>query len=916
MKCRSVLLDRDDNDFAAEPSKPASKTATTPASSSTTQTTANAGGGLPPVPTTKIKTSTVQSTGIVGGGLPPIPTNTKTTAATTQAGLPALPTTAATKSSTVAANSPPGLPKIPELATKEIVQQKTVSSSKSSSSSSSSSSWSSSSGNAAADVDLKAAADADLKAVGSADLKSIASFDRAQAEALVQSTLSDVKADSSTPVEATKALPTSPINLPKSTSEHPHETVSTENIQSSQTDRPPTHVVSSTEVLESEPTSLPESSSQWVSDRDDQQSTTSASSHAAEAAHTTEADVVEPTTKDEAAASEEGHAHAPETTGHAHSITDEAVDHPFANGGETEASAEESADEQVEKEYTGAATQSKDTENVDGESQSGEPTATSQQPQSAKETHSKPSSQQMETYHSNIITALDNQGKLASWDKSLGTVSSGLTAQEKSAIGFGCAGVAVFIILLVWALMHRNKLINIVKRRSNGRESLSSQVSLTISDWEKMNQGLPAASDKSKSYVEDQNDEESGTRISRWTGFSSRRSQKSPKIANEDNLVKQSTLHDERDNEELGYDWLELASEGRTGGLSPNEILHRQHQHKSHFSLSPRKRSFVAQSILSSPGIIAKAFKVIVSDDKLKETPAIADVPTIKKKGKLTGLLKIRNGLRSPAAKSPLPPSSARQLQQDGTIDEASPAAKVGSPKPANTKSPKFTCAPQPPHKGARNPFEEIADDWNGASDCAREAQLANAAVQYQPHKAQHLAVPGSYHNHQGRQVPIDIDYVSPTAPRSSVSESFSAGSQRSLALPGGQSPPMTPMTGARIPVPSLLSEPESSYGHPSDMHHSMQSTMDFRQLQAAHQDKPLYGEGMPEAEEALEAQMELSDGGYFVPNDGRSQSSLYHESWFTRSSAEPPSLLDAVPITQEEVRKSRSRNTVRFADV
>lgn len=485
------------------------------------------------------------------------------------------------------------------------------------------------------------------------------------------------------------------------------------------------------------------------------------------------------------------------------------------------------------------------------------------------------------------IKAADN-GSLSSLQKGLDSATGGITSKEKVAIGAGCAAVAVFAILVIWALMNRHKVSKIFKRRSwdslreslNGekhRQSSGSDVSDTLSNWEKM----------------DQRDQERDT---------------VPRITEQSMAVSRtvrypSTMHgrntagspaSDAGGEELGYDWLELASEGREG-LSPN-TLHQQ----SRFSASPRKRSFVATSILSSPGIVAKAFRIIVPLDK-KVTP-LQKAPLGRKKMFNNGNLASPEAARSPLSRSPLGFGGPRPDYKTPTARSPLPAGDQRSQDAAQVSaSPPRT----PPKKGAQgigNPFEDPEDRRSPPAShpgFTLTRQKSFPHTPQDPHGiARHQASDSPFK--QESDTPTEIEYVASVA-GSSCSGSSGSFHTPSLALPGQHSPPMTPMTAStatgRVPIPSLASEPDELASHGM-----MARTRDARRDEREEPGQDTYPEYV---------------GGYALEEEFSGYPDSEMDSWYTRSSTLPPNLLDSVPITQEEIRKSqsKSRNTVRFAD-
>lgn len=596
--------------------------------------------------------------------------------------------------------------------------------------------------------------------------------------------------------------------------------------------------------------------------------------------------------------------------------TDAVVDESYSSDGEGEqmdqdqAEAEDEEHEETEESENMEVDEETDETEASDFKEEAEPSETEaqQEEQTTEEIAEEESATESvgEPAHTGIAAVAD-EGRLASWEKSIGTATGGITPKEKVAIGIGCAGVAVFAILLVWALLNRHKVSQFLKRRSwssvgSGRQSLKSEPSWTVSDWEKMGQNRPGAP--------------AASGIAELNAHPERRTQQQQSPPRQHpSIYAASSRRSERDNEELGYDWLELASEGNRG-VSVHTLA--QQQQYSRFSSSPRKRSFVAQSMLSSPGIIAKAFRIIVPDDK--KAPHLQAVPTEKKKGRLNVILRLPS-MRSPTAKSPL--GSGRRMP-DGTSPTGNPFENAAAVRTART--------PRSLPKDIRNPFEDPPGERSPSSRgqmVPRQTALPYAQAHLSPQRVHGADVAGaSPYQQRGLEAPLEIEYVSPSAPRSSISGSSSEGSSRVLALPGGQTPPMSPLRPhSGRAVPSMLSEAEGLYSQMS-VHLSTQRTMDFRRFDT------MDDGGMEREETYPEDASRGEEGGYEVNDDddhddegGRdgttslSFSNSNHndnsnmESWYTRTLIEPPSLLDAVPITQEEVRKSRARNTVRFAE-
>lgn len=510
--------------------------------------------------------------------------------------------------------------------------------------------------------------------------------------------------------------------------------------------------------------------------------------------------------------------------------------------------------------------------------------------------------------------AAAGDGSLADWQDSLDAATGGVTQKEKVAIGTGCAAVAVFALVIIWALLNRQKVTNMFKRRSwasmtgpgdddydgekRGRK-IDSQASWTVSDWEKMD-GSPGTKKNQTSRISD----DYSPRMSEQSmaGIGTLRH---PSIAHARHPRGSHRDMNDIEGEELGYDWLELASEGR--GLSPNYAPGQQ----SRFSSSPRKRSFIATSILSSPGIVAKAFRIIVPVDT-KKVPPLMKAPLGRK------IFKNGNTLSPESARSPQATRGARVSPdseihaQNGHSPARSPLPQQSSRSPGPSPPPKQYRTPANTWQQAiRNPFDDAEEAWSPAG-----SPPSHVLTRQTPQPVRQVAPPQVHQRSQANaspfadvnEIPSEIEYVS--EPRSSSSTSSGGFSTPSLALPGGQTPPMTPMSG-RAPRPSISSEPEELQAH---MTH--QRTMDFRAAEGLGDQEeetfPEDAEGYDHGEEEDGSEEEEEEDGERL-SYGNATTEM--DSWYTRSSALPPSLLDSVPITQEEIRKSRSRNTVRFAE-
>lgn len=511
--------------------------------------------------------------------------------------------------------------------------------------------------------------------------------------------------------------------------------------------------------------------------------------------------------------------------------------------------------------------------------------------------------------------AAAGDGSLASWQDSLDAATGGVTQKEKVAIGTGCAAVAVFALVIIWALLNRQKVSNMFKRRSwasmsapgdydyheeKGGRKTDSQASWTVSDWEKMDASPGINKTKISRIIDDHSprmSEQSMAGVGALRDSSTAHARHPPGLHREINDI---------EGEELGYDWLELASEGR--GLSPNNAPGQQ----SRFSSSPRKRSFIATSMLSSPGIVAKAFRIIVPVDT-KKVPPLMKAPLGRK------IFKNGNTLSPESAKSPQAaggaypsPDSGRQAQ-NGHSPARSPLPQQLSRSPGPSPPPKqYRTAANRLQQAVRNPFDDAEEAWSPAGSppshtMTRQTpqpfrQVIAPQVPQQSH-AKASPVPDL------SQTPSEIEYVSEA--RSSPSTPSGGFSTPSLALPGGQTPPMTPMSG-RAPRISISSEPEELQAH---MMH--QRTMDFRVAEGLGDQEE---ETFPEDAEGYDLEEEEEEDGSEEEEEEEGRTSYGNattetDPWYTRSSALPPSLLDSVPITQEEIRKSRSRNTVRFAE-
>ncbi|KAK9895726.1 hypothetical protein P389DRAFT_170430 [Cystobasidium minutum MCA 4210] len=509
-------------------------------------------------------------------------------------------------------------------------------------------------------------------------------------------------------------------------------------------------------------------------------------------------------------------------------------------------------------------------------------------------------------------------GSLADWQQGIDAATGGVTQKEKIAIGSACAAVAVFALFVIWALMNRQKVGRIFKRNSwasmhsdedgigkRRSRDVDSKASWTLSDWEKMDPQEIANNNRLTRNGEDVGSEIAGN-IPAGHGATRQQSMKSSR-----NTMNREG--DEVQGEEGGYDWLELASERRSA-ISP----HTPHQ-QSRFSASPRHRSFFATSILASPAIVAKAFRVIVPNEK--KAPPLMKAPLGRKIFKNGNLLSPKSPKVSPARPSPPAPGPSRH---------APPAAHQQATLRGPPIPPKeYVTQPRSPPQANRNPFEDAEEtSWSPSSSAPGVALTKDASP---PHRQAPSPSPSPHHGPlQGimkaspaghiSQALTEIDYVSEPRSSGSGSSSFSRG-KAALALPGGQSPPRTPMTPANVaaPRPSTSSEPDaprpSFSSEPGDLSSSRiasnaERTLDFRAAADDEQDE----ETFPEDAEGYDLGQ---DEGFIremlASVDG---SHTETESWYTRSSAQAPNLLESVPITQEEISKSRPRtNTVRFAE-